>query len=135
MDHYSKHKLIQLTEKQQAIVEEVSKNIFRPCCGNSTRFPDCNHGMAMLGLLELMASQNISEQDMYKYALAVNSFWFPDTYLTIATYFKEIEKIEWNKVSPKLALSYEFSSNQGFKQISNKVTPQQFQKSGGGCSV
>src|SRR3989344_88410 len=57
MDHYSMHKFVTLTEEQQALVEKVSKGIFRPCCNNSTYFPDCNHGMAMLGLLELMASQ------------------------------------------------------------------------------
>ncbi|MBI2047969.1 MAG: hypothetical protein HYT27_02420 [Parcubacteria group bacterium] len=80
MEHYGKHSFIVLTQKQQALVEEVSKNIYRPCCGNSTYFPDCNHGMAMLGLLELMASQGVSEEKMYETALQVNSYWFPDTY-------------------------------------------------------
>jgi len=65
MSHYSMHQFITLTPEQQALVERVAKNIYRPCCGNSTYFPDCNHGMAMLGLLELMVSQNVSEQDMY----------------------------------------------------------------------
>ncbi|KKP85069.1 MAG: hypothetical protein UR86_C0014G0015, partial [Parcubacteria group bacterium GW2011_GWD2_35_7] len=91
MDHYSMYKLFILTPEQQALVEKISMGIYRPCCGNSTHFPDCNHGMAMLGLLELMASQNVSEQDMWKTALVVNSYWFPDTYLTIATYMKEKE--------------------------------------------
>ena len=43
----------------------------------------------MLGLLELMASQGLSEEEMYKYALIVNSYWFPDTYLAIAKYFEK----------------------------------------------
>ena len=30
---------------------KIAKGIYRPCCNNSTYFPDCNHGMAMLGLL------------------------------------------------------------------------------------
>ena len=85
MDHYSSHKFFDLTPEQQALVDKVSRGIYRPCCGNSTHFPDCNHGMAMLGLLELMASQSVNEQDMWKVALAVNSYWFPDTYLTIAS--------------------------------------------------
>ncbi len=89
MDHYSKHIFISITPEQQAMVERVSKGIFRPCCGNSVYFPDCNHGMAMLGLLELMAANNVSESDLYKIALRVNSFWFPDTYLTIAEYFQK----------------------------------------------
>jgi len=44
--------------------------------------------MAMLGLLELMAAQGVGEEEMYKAALAVNSYWFPDTYLTIAEYMQ-----------------------------------------------
>ena len=88
MDHYSRHSLVVLTEEQQILVEKISRGVFRPCCGNSTHFPDCNHGMAMLGLLELMASQGVSEQDMWKTALIVNSYWFPDTYITLATYMK-----------------------------------------------
>src|SRR3989344_6213616 len=64
MDHYSKHSFIKLTPEQKALVARVSQNIYRPCCGNSTYFPDCNHGMAMLGLLELMASQAVSVAEM-----------------------------------------------------------------------
>ncbi|MEK7125951.1 MAG: hypothetical protein AAB835_00485, partial [Patescibacteria group bacterium] len=79
MSHYNMHALVTLTVEQQDLVDRVSRNIYRPCCGNSTHFPDCNHGMAMLGLLELMASQGVGEQDMYKTALAVNSYWFPET--------------------------------------------------------
>ncbi len=63
MSHYSQHPFITLTGEQQAMVERVSKNIYRPCCNNATYFPDCNHGMAMLGLLELMASQGVSETE------------------------------------------------------------------------
>src|SRR3989338_1680589 len=57
MDHYNRHKFFNLSPEQQALVDKVSRGIYRPCCGNSTHFPDCNHGMAMLGLLELIASQ------------------------------------------------------------------------------
>ena len=77
MDHYSMHSFIVLTPEQQLLVERAAKNIYRPCCGNSTYFPDCNHGMAMLGLLELMASQEATEEDMYKIAEEVNAYWFP----------------------------------------------------------
>ena len=57
MNHYSKHILATLTPDQQSLVEKIVKGIYRPCCNNSTHFPDCNHGMAMLGLLEYLASQ------------------------------------------------------------------------------
>ncbi len=89
MNHYSMHGFINLTPKQQKLVEETSKNIYRTCCGNPTYFPDCNHGMAMLGFLELMASQGVSEKEMYDAALATNVYWFPDTYLTIGKYLNK----------------------------------------------
>ncbi len=133
MEHYSKHRFITLTAEQQAIVDKVSRGIFRPCCGNSTHFPDCNHGMAMLGLLELMASQGVNEQDMYKYALTVNSYWFPDTYLTIAKY-KKSQGVDWKQVNPQEVLGAAFSSAQGYQQIRSQVEPVA-PKGGGGCGV
>ena len=134
MNHYSKHKFFDLTSKQQALVEKVSKGIYRPCCGNSTHFPDCNHGMAMLGFLELMASQGATEQDMWKAALAVNSYWFPDTYLTIAAYMKS-KGVEWKDVSPQEMLGANYSSAQGYARIAAQVTQPQQQRGGSGCGV
>ncbi len=134
MDHYSKYNFITLTEEQQKMVESVSKGIYRPCCNNSTYFPDCNHGMAMLGLLELLASQGASEEEMYKIALIVNSYWFPDTYINIAKYMKEKENTEWKNVDPKRMLGIDFSSGSGYQDILSKVAPVE-RKSGGGCGV
>lgn len=133
MDHYSKHTFIKLTPEQQTLVDRVSQNIYRPCCGNSVHFPDCNHGMAMLGLLQLLAAQGIGEQDMYRYALTVNAYWFPDTYLTIAK-FLNAQGQDYATTDPKLLLSAQFSSAQGFRQILNQVQPVQNQ-GGGGCGV
>ena len=134
MDHYSRHKFFNLTPEQQALVEKVSKGIYRPCCNNSTHFPDCNHGMAMLGLLELMASQGANEQDMWKAALAVNSYWFPDTYLTIATYMKN-KSVEWKDVKPEEILGINYSSGSGYAKIVSQVSKPEQQQGGGGCSV
>src|SRR3990167_4381074 len=122
MTHYSKHQFIVLTPEQQALVEKVSKGIYRPCCGNSVYFPDCNHGIAMLGLLELMASQGVSEEEMYKAALAVNSYWFPDTYQTIAAYMRG-KGIEWSNVSPREVLGRDYSSASGFARVATEVAP------------
>lgn len=133
MSHYSGHSLIVLSENQQALVEKISKNIFRPCCGNSTYFPDCNHGMAMLGLLELMASQNIGEDEMYKIALSVNSYWFPDTYLTLAKYFEK-QGVDWKDVDAKKVLGTDYSSASGYQNILSQVEPSG-NKGGGGCGV
>lgn len=135
MDHYSRHNYFNLTPEQQALVDKVSRGIYRPCCGNSTHFPDCNHGMAMLGLLELMASQGVSEQDMWKTALAVNSYWFPSTYLTLATYMKS-QGTEWKNVNPQEILGSKYSSASGFRNISSQVTgPTQQSGGGSGCGI
>jgi len=133
MDHYSKHQFFNLTPEQQALVDRVSKNIYRPCCNNSTHFPDCNHGMAMLGFLELAASQGVSEAEMYKAALAVNAYWFPDTYLTIAQYLANQGR-DWTTADPKELLGANYSSGSGSAQIASQVTVPGTQR-GGGCSV
>lgn len=133
MNHYSRHPFIVLTPEQQQLVERVSKNIYRPCCNNPTHFPDCNHGMAMLGLFELMTSQGVSEEEMYKAALQVNAYWFPDTYLTIAQYLAS-KDIDWNNADPKEILGASYSSGSGYRQILSQVTAPA-QKSSGGCGV
>ena len=124
MNHYAKHNLLNLTPSQQALVEKVAKGIYRPCCGNSTYFPDCNHGMGMLGLLELMASQGANETSMYQAALYANSYWFPDTYLTLANYFKN-QGVSWDKVDPGVVLGQQYSSGAGFQNIANQVAAPQ----------
>lgn len=133
--YYSKFSYLTLSPEQQALVDEVSRNIYRPCCGNSTHFPDCNHGMAMLGLLELMAANGVSEQEMYKVALGVNAIWFPQTYIDLATYFKE-QGTDWKDVDPKLALSSQHSSAKGYQQTRQQIKslPKPAQ-GGGGCGV
>lgn len=134
MDHYSRHKFFDLTSEQQILVDKISKGIYRPCCGNSTNFPDCNHGMAMLGLLELMASQGVSEQDMWKTALVVNSYWFPNNYATIAIYMKN-KGIDWKDVNPQEMLGVVYSSSQGYAKIASQVVQPQQQGGGSGCGV
>ncbi|MBI3634202.1 MAG: hypothetical protein HY228_01120 [Candidatus Yonathbacteria bacterium] len=132
MEHYSKYEFVTLTAEQQSLVERVSKNIFRPCCGNSTYFPDCNHGMAMLGLLEIMASQGVSEGEMYRSALAVNAYWFPDTYITIAK-FLESKGLSYSTFDPKELLNAEYSSGSGYHAIASQVTS--VKGGGGSCGV
>lgn len=133
MNHYSMHTFVELTDEQQGRVERVSQGIFRPCCGNSTHFPDCNHGMAMLGLLELLAAENTSEDDMYAVALQVNAYWFPDTYLTIAQYFAD-KGIAWNNVDPQEVLGFDYSSAQGYARVLEEMGPTGLD-SGASCGV
>jgi len=136
MDIYSKHSYIKLSSEQQKTVEEIANNIYRPCCGNSTAFPDCNHGMAMLGLIELMVSQGFSKEDIYKTALAFNSYWFPETYLNIAYHFDKAGR-DYAKVSAKELLSKTFSSAMGYATIAKEAEGLQWPalKSGGSCGA
>ena len=134
MNHYSKHILATLTPDQQSLVEKIVKGIYRPCCNNSTHFPDCNHGMAMLGLLEYLASQGATEGEMWNAAITANMRWFPDQYQTIAQYLK-IKGIDSKTVTPQMLLGAEYSSGSGFARIAAQV-PQSGQQGGGsGCGV
>ncbi len=135
MDHFDKHALSILTPDQQQLVEKMAKGIYRPCCGNSTYFPDCNHGMAMLGLLEFLAANGATEDQMWNAAMTANTIWFPDTYQTIAEYMSE-KGMDIKKVSPEYILGSEYSSASGYAKIAAQVTkPVQRQSGGGGCSV
>jgi hypothetical protein len=113
-------KLIELTPEQDDLVQRVAEHIFRPCCGNHTAFPDCNHGMAALGLLELLASQGASEQEMYQAALTFNSYSFSTNYITLAAYFAQ-QNVPWSEIDPAVVLGPEYSSSQGAKQIAAQV--------------
>jgi hypothetical protein len=133
MDYYSKHVLVKLTPEQLELVEKVSQGIYRPCCNNSTYFPDCNHGMAMLGLLELVASQGAGEKAMYQAALAANSYWFPQVYATIARYL-EAKGMAWDKADAAGILGPNFSSASGYRQVLSQIQP--VESSGGqGCGI
>lgn len=136
MDLYSKFPYINLLEGQQKEVEEIAGNIYRPCCGNSTAFPDCNHGMAALGLIELMVSQNKSKEEIYKTLLAFNSYWFPQTYLDIAYHFQKNGR-DYSKVPAQELLSKTFSSAMGYQAIKKGVgnLPWPLLQGGGSCGA
>jgi hypothetical protein len=135
VDLYNSTDLITLTPEQDERVYLVAENIFRPCCGNPTVFPDCNHGMAVLGLLELMAAQGADDEAMYQAALAFNSYAFPSTYITLAAYFAG-QDTDWADVSPVIALGPNYSSGQGFQRIAAVVGPiPGAPAQGGSCST
>ncbi len=132
MDHYSMHEFMNLTPEQQALVDKVTQNIYRPCCNNSTYFPDCNHGMAMLGLMELAASQGANEATLYNIALTVNSFWFPDTYQNIGKFLSQ-KGIDPASVPAQDILSAQYSSGSGYQVIVAALKPTQ--NKGSSCGV
>lgn len=139
-DYYSATSIIDLTDEQQALVEEVSSNIYRPCCGNSTAFPDCNHGMALLGALQLMAANGATEDDMYEASKYINAYWFPSTYNDLAMYFKATQDQDFEDIDGKTILSKEFSSSGGYQSKKaamqqQGLLPEPPKTSGGGCGV
>ncbi len=135
MEIYSSAEIIPLTLEQQDLVKRIADNVFRPCCGNATSFPDCNHGMAALGYIEWAVYNGLSEQQIYKDLLAFNSFWFPQNYVDLAVYFEK-QGIKWKDLNPKLALSSSYSSAQSAQRIKQSIQPVPgVGGDGGGCSV
>ncbi|MCK6585063.1 MAG: hypothetical protein L6Q49_18355, partial [Anaerolineales bacterium] len=122
---YASLDLIPLTVEQQTRVEEVAAGVYRPCCNNPTLFPDCNHGMAMLGLLELMASQGASTDQMFEAAKYVNAFWFPQQNLETALYLKANQNVDFEEADARLVTGAGYSSGSGYA-----ATHQHLQTSG-----
>jgi len=109
--------LVPLTPEQQAVVEEVTYNSYRPCCGNMTAFPDCNHGMAALALTELMASQGATADEIFGALKQISPFWFPTQYHHLAMYFEQNGRGEWKDVDARLVMGQQYSSSGGWKQV------------------
>lgn len=138
-EYYSKWNLLGLTADDQVRVTRIAETVYRPCCGNSTAFPDCNHGMAMLGLIELMVSQGASDEEIYAAAKAANTYWFPDSTIEIAMYFTELQGESWDSVDAKIVVSQEYASAQGARKV--KLALQEAQlvppppEGGGSCGA
>ncbi len=135
MELYASEVIIPLTDEQQNLVKKIAENVFRPCCGNSTFFPDCNHGMAALGYIQWAIYNGLPENQIYKDLLAFNSFWFPQNYLEMAVYFDK-QNIKWKNVDAKLALSVDYSSARGAQRVKQSVQLQPGAGgNAGGCGV
>mgnify|MGYP001573559178 CR=1 FL=1 len=136
---YSKYKIVSLDSKQQAILDDFAFNSYRPCCSNPTGFPDCNHGMAALGLGEIMASQGASAEEIFEAFKYVNAFWFPQTYFDIANYFQAREGKDWQDVDARTVAGKDYSTPQGWQRVrqwlSDNNLIEKAPSSGGGCGV
>lgn len=135
MELYSSEVIIPLNDFQQDLVKKIAENVFRPCCGNSTAFPDCNHGMAALGYIEWAVYNGLPEQQIYKDLLAFNSFWFPQNYVEMAVFFDKLGT-KWKNIDAKTALGSNYSSAQGAQKIKQAVqSVPGLQIQGGGCGA
>ncbi len=117
--------LINLTSQQQALMYDVATHSYRPCCDNPTAFPDCNHGAAALGLVELLASQNANQTQMFSAIKYFYQYQFPQQYIKIAAYF-DLHGENYSQVNPSEVMSYGFSSYTGFSNVNQYLV-----KSGG----
>jgi len=139
MDYYAKSDLIPMTSEQENLVQKVAGNIYRPCCNNSTAFPDCNHGMALLSVLQLMAANRATEKQMFQAGKYFNAFWFPGNYYDLALYFKNSQKKSFKDIPGELILGKEYSSATGWsaakKWLADQGIIEQPPKSGGSCGV
>lgn len=139
MQYYSNRALVPLSEQQEKLVFDVSSNVYRPCCGNSTAFPDCNHGMALLGILELMAAQGATEKQMYDASKYISSYWFPGNAFDMALYFKNKEGKEFKDIDSKIFVSNDYFSAFGAQNVKKWLIEQGIQEKppaqGGGCGV
>jgi hypothetical protein len=114
---YSSTPIITLSPDQQSLVEKVSAVVYRPCCNNPTIFPDCNHGMAMLGLLELLAANGATEAEMMDAAKYFNAFWFPQQSIQVATFLKATTGLDFNEVDAELVVGPQTFSGSGFQGV------------------
>jgi hypothetical protein len=117
--YFNQVEAVRMTAHQQAMALTVARTTYRPCCNNSTFFQDCNHGSALLGLLELAASQGATLKGLYGLALAANSYWFPDHYPKTALYFEHFYRKAWRDIDPKLILGAAYSSGSGWESNIN----------------
>lgn len=139
MNYYSKDALIPLTPQQEELVTKVATNVYRPCCNNPTSFPDCNHGMALLGVFQLMAADGATENQMYEAGKYFNAFWFPSNYYDLALYFKNKEGKRFAQIPSEVILGKDYSSASGWRTAKQWLTDKGLveapPKQGGGCGV
>ena len=136
---YAATPLFTLNDEQQRRLEEVAHSVYRPCCNNPTDFPDCNHGMAMLGLLELMAAQGATVDEMFQAAKYVNAFWYPQQSRELALAFKAAQDMDFATIDARELTSINLSSGIGFQGVHQWLAKngllQQGPGSGNNCGV
>jgi len=118
--YFNRVEAIDMSGQQETAVLRVATTTFRPCCDNSTFFQDCNHGSALLGLLELSASQGATVEELYRLALTANSFWFPDNYARTALLLSHFYRIAWKDAAPSLVLGRKYSTLSGWEKNVNE---------------
>lgn len=106
-----------LAPESEATVFDLASKIYRPCCNNSAFFQDCNHGSAMLGMIQLGAASGMLPGAIARLAKVVNGLWYPRQYIEVAVYFDARDGRSWEEADPGLVLGPTFSSSTGWRQM------------------
>jgi hypothetical protein len=95
--------------------------------------------MAMLGLLELMASQGASVDEMFQAAKYVNAYWFPQQTLEVAVALKAAKNLDFEQADARLVVGQSMSSSSGFQAVHQWLAQngklEQAPQVGGSCGV
>lgn len=110
---YGSVNILKLTPEQQTLVEDVALNSYRPCCNAATIIPDCSHGFAALGFIELLASKEFSREEIFRNLLLFNTYMFTKQYIDIALYVEEQDQ-SWAQVNATQILGYSHSSLEAY---------------------
>ncbi len=136
---YASAAIVPLTPEQQARLDEVAFAVFRPCCNNPAAFPDCNHGMAMLGMLTLLAASDASTAEMFTAAKYANAYWYPQQSMEIALFFQKVQNASFQEADSALVTSAQVASSAGFRQVHQWLGAQgllpQAPNQGNGCGI
>lgn len=118
MEMYGQVPLLALDAPAQARLEEVAAAVYRPCCDNPTSFPDCNHGMAMLALLTLLASEGRDTPALFRAARIANGYWFPQQTAQLEAYVRASGGIAPADIDPREATGKALFSASGSRRTS-----------------
>lgn len=114
---YASAEMVPLSAEQQGRLEEVAYGVYRPCCDNPTAFPDCSHGMAMLGLLTLMAAEGATLDQMFSAARAASAFWFPEQALEVAIFLEAVWGTGFSEGEAQAFTGRDVFSAAGFRTV------------------
>ena len=131
--------VINLTPLEQGEMYDVATHSYRPCCDNPTAFPDCNHGAAALGLIELLASQGANQTQMFSAVQYFYQYQFPQQFAEIAAYF-DSQGMNYSQVNSSTVMGFNFSSYSGFSNVNqylqkNGILQQLSGSSGASCGA
>ena len=134
LEVYARLPLVPLTKEQQERLEEVAANVYRPCCDNATDFPDCNHGMAMLGLLTRLAAEDRDVDLLFAAAKVANRYWFPQESGQLARYVETSRGVQYAQLDAREAGSRALFSASGLRKVTAWLTEHGLGGSAGGAN-